>query len=353
MKNISVILETLLAPGGIIVGLIVLLSVNSWFFKRIKKTDANGGISKGIIAAFIVLVAIFAFVLSLSIEKSVKEQIISFLGIVLSAAIALSSTTVLGNLIAGIMNNSMERFRNGDLILLEKIKGRVTKKGLFHVEIQLEDSNFMTIPNLYIAQHPVKLTRQTMTVISSSVSLGYDVSRGRIEEVLKEAALNAGLKDPYVFIMELGDFSVVYKIHGFLEDSSTYFSTSSLLNAKVMDALHSSDIEIVSPAFMNQRRVDDKVFLFKEKIADFEKDNNGEVPEEKVFDEAIKSAKTERKKDFLIKLQKNDEELKKTLKETEDKEKQTNIKSMIERNKRRMQRLEESIKADRKAEDEN
>ena len=180
---------------------------------------------------FIVLIGVLVFILVLPIDKSLKGQILGFMGIIISAGIALSSTTVLGNLIAGIVNNSMRRFRNGDLIKIDDIHGRVIKKSIFHTEIQLEDSNFITIPNLYITNNPVKLIRKTNTVISTTVSLGYDIPRDKIEEVLLNAAIATGLSNPYVYIKSLGDFSVVYKIHGFLEDSSKYFSTSSLLNA--------------------------------------------------------------------------------------------------------------------------
>lgn len=82
------------------------------------------------------------------------------------------------------MNNSMNRFRSGDLIKLGDLQGRVTKKSIFHTETQLEGSNFVTLPNLYISSNPVKLTRKTNTVISTSVSLGYDVPRSIIEEPL-------------------------------------------------------------------------------------------------------------------------------------------------------------------------
>ena len=81
---------------------------------------------------------------------------------------------MLGNFIAGIMNNAIDRFKHGDLIHVEEFSGRVTKKRVFHIEIQLEDSNFVTIPNLYIASNPVKITPKSNTVISTSVSLGYD-----------------------------------------------------------------------------------------------------------------------------------------------------------------------------------
>ncbi len=331
MENVLVIFKSFVVPTVVLFISIILLILNSWIFKKIKSTASNGNITKGAISFFLVLFGILVFILVLPIDKSHKGQILSFLAIIISAGIALSSTTVLGNLIAGIMNNSMNRFRNGDLIKIEDFHGRVTKKSIFHTEIQLEDSNFITIPNLYIANNPVKLTRKTKTVISTSVSLGYDVSRTDIEEALLDAAFSTGLTDPYVYIMSLGDFSVVYKIHGFLEDSSKYFSTSSNLNANVMDKLHESKIEIVSPNFMNQRRIDEKEFIPKQIIKKTDL-NEVKSPEDLIFDEAIKSEKLEIKKDYLVEIDNKQEVLKDKLKNLKDDKEIERIKSIIKRN---------------------
>lgn len=222
------------------------------------------------------------------------------------------------------------------------MQGRVTKKSIFHTEIQLEDSNFLTIPNLYIASNPVKLTRKTNSVISTSVSLGYDVSRTKIEEALKEAALEANLTDPYVYITNLGDFSVVYQIHGFLEDSSKFYSTRSLLNAKVMDVLHKNRIEIVSPNFVNQRRMEGKEFIPKV-TAEKETPQDKEAPEELIFDEAIKSEKIEKKKDQLIEINKNLAGQKEKLKEQKDKQKVAKIKSAIDKLEKQKKQMEKNI----------
>lgn len=222
------------------------------------------------------------------------------------------------------------------------MQGRVTKKSIFHTEIQLEDSNFLTIPNLYIASNPVKLTRKTNSVISTSVSLGYDVSRTKIVEALKEAALEANLTDPYVYITNLGDFSVVYQIHGFLEDSSKFYSTRSLLNAKVMDVLHKNRIEIVSPNFVNQRRMEGKEFIPKV-TAEKETPQDKEAPEELIFDEAIKSEKIEKKKDQLIEINKNLAGQKEKLKEQKDKQKVAKIKSAIDKLEKQKKQMEKNI----------
>lgn len=341
-NNISEFFNNILDPFIVLIVLIVLLLLNSWIFKKIKSISSEGNIIKNSIAFFFILFGSLIFILSLPVENSIKGQILTFFGIIVSAGIALSSTTILGNIIAGIMNSSMERFRNGDLIKIGEMQGRVTKKSIFHTEIQLEDSNFITIPNLYIASHPVKLTRKTNTVISTSVSLGYDVSRTRIEEALKEAAISAGLTDPYVYIISLGDYSVVYRIHGFLEDSSKFFSTNSSLNGQVMDMLHEYGIEIVSPSFMNQRRVDEKHFI-PENETENQSDKNEVSPEELIFDEAIKSEEIEKKKDFIEKLEEKKKSLREDYKESENDENKKTLKSETERIDKLIERIKANI----------
>jgi small-conductance mechanosensitive channel len=341
MEQIFQSIKPALEPTSILILVAVLLILNTQIFKRFKTISPDGNITQKSISLILILIGALVFILSLPIDKTLKGQILSFLGIIISAGIALSSTTILGNVIAGIMNNSMKRFRIGDLIKVGDLTGRVTKKSIFHTEIQLEDSNFITFPNLFIANNPVKLTRKTNTVISTSVSLGYDVSRTKIEEALKEAARATGLTDPYVYITNLGDFSVVYKIHGFLDDSSKYFSTGSLLNGKVMDTLHEKGIEIVSPTFMNQRRVDDKAFI----PAKIEKPviQAETAPEDLVFDQAIESEKTEKKKKYLENLAEKIKEQKEKLKETKDDSETEKIKASLARMENLKEKIEKNI----------
>lgn len=352
MEQLINLLRSFIEPSGIVLVLVLLLLFNSWLFKKIKSVKLYGNIIKNSIATLVILSGIIAFILSIPIDKTLKGQILSFLAIVVSAGIALSSTTVLGNLIAGIMNNSMSRFRNGDMIKIGDFQGRVTKTSIFHIEIQLEDSNFITIPNLYIATNPVKLTRKTDTVISTSVSLGYDIPRTIIEESLKEAAISTGLSDPYVYITNLGDYSVSYKIHGFLEDSNKYFSTNSLLNANVMDVLHKNKIEIVSPTFMNQRNANEKVFIPKDIVKNVIP-NNEQLPEDLIFDEAIKSEKIETKKDQLKELSKQKELLNEKRKDLKNEDEIQKIESSIKNIDELKTKVKKSIKKQNEEENSN
>ncbi|MDY6800628.1 MAG: mechanosensitive ion channel [Bacteroidota bacterium] len=342
MNQLLNLFSSVLYPLIVIIIIVLLLIANRWIFNRIKKSKDSLIVTRQTITMLIILAGLLTFILNLPIEKELKGQLLSFLGIIISAAIALSSTTILGNLMAGLMNNSMKRYRMGDLINIGDLTGRVTRKNIFHTEIQMEDSNFVTIPNLYMASYPVKLTRKSNTVISITVSLGYDVPQSKIEKSLKEAALDTGLTDPYVYIINLGDFSVSYKIHGFLENANKFFSTTSLLRSKVMDHLHKNNIEIVSPTFMNQRRVDENTFIPKVIVQKEETEQEEKSPEELIFDKATEAEAIEKKKEYLDEIAEKIEEHNEKLKDAGDKTEEE-LKKTIERLKNTKKRIEEHI----------
>jgi len=109
---------------------------------------------------------------------------------------------------------------------------------------------------------PTKVVRASGTVISGEVSLGYDVPRTEVADVLCKAASESGLKEPFVHVRELGDFSILYRVAGLLEDVESLISARSRLRESMLDALHVANIEIVSPTFMNSRvYADDRAFI--------------------------------------------------------------------------------------------
>ncbi len=228
--------------------------------------------------------------MSLPIGDALRGQLLSFFGIVLSAALALSSTTFLGNAMAGVMLRVVRNFRIGDFVTCGEHFGRVTERGLFHTEIQNENRDLITLPNLYLATTPVTTARTSGTIVSASLSLGYDVPRKKVEALLIEAAESAGLADPFVQIRELGDFSVTYRVAGLLEEIKRLLTARSRLRGCVLDALHGGGIEIVSPNFMNQRVLDPARPMIPERGPGEDDDDvqatEERAPESLVFDKA-------------------------------------------------------------------
>jgi small conductance mechanosensitive channel len=203
-----------------------------------------------------VLAIILALILFLPLDSELRGQLLGLYGIVVSATIALSSTTLVGNVMAGIMLKTIKSCRPGYYITVGDHFGRITTMDLLHTEIQTEERDLTTLPNLYLVSNPVRVMRTSGTLLFVELSLGYDVSRHEIEKLLLTAAADTGLESPFVQIRELGDFSVTYRISGLLTEVNRLLDKRRELRARTMDALHTAGIEIVSPNFMNTRNFD-------------------------------------------------------------------------------------------------
>ena len=297
LKSISAVLrEWLPALLTLLVGILVISTVYRILMKR--QTPTSGSrISQQLLLAVLGGVFLVMLILQLPIGEAERGQLLSLLGILVTAAIALSSTTLIGNAMAGLMLRSIRNFRPGDFIVVDGHRGRVSELGLLRTEIQTERRNLTTLPNLYLVTTPVTVVRASGTFISATVSLGYNVPREKVELCLVEAAENAGLTEPFVFVLELGDFSIIYQAAGFLEEVKYLISAESELRECMLDALHRAGIEIVSPTFMNQRQLAaERVFIPEVRQATPSKPYAPEEahPEERMFDKADQ-AETEAK----------------------------------------------------------
>jgi small-conductance mechanosensitive channel len=243
-----------LVPFLIVLATVVVLRVVHRLMARRQRLLRDEPQFRGqLILIALTLLGAMATLVTLPVTEATRGQLLNFLGVLLGAVLALSSTTVVANALAGLMLRSMRTYRPGDFVRVGEAFGRVTQRGLFTTEIQTELRDLTTLPNQYLLSNPVTVVRQSGTIVTAELSLGYDLPRQRIEELLVQAALEAELSEPFVQILELGDFSVTYRVAGFLEEVTKLVSTRSRLRGKVLDVLHGAGIEIVSPTFMNQR----------------------------------------------------------------------------------------------------
>ena len=222
---------------------------------RAKVREPDGHMGRQLVMLGLTVVGLVAIILALPLDAQRQGQLLSLLGLLLSGAIALSSTNLLGNVMSGIMLRAVQSFRLGDFIEVGQEFGRVSERGLFHVEIQTPLRQFTTLPNSYLVNNPVRVVSTTGAVVDAKVSLGYEVPRDAVEQHLAAAAEAAGLEEPFVRVLELGDHSVTYQVAGLLREVEKLLATRSRVHAQILDALHGAGIEIVSPAFINRREV--------------------------------------------------------------------------------------------------
>ena len=291
--NNFVTAATTLAPTlGTVAAVVGILTGMNWLLKRRWKDNADLQFRFQLIMLALTFAGMLAIILALPVNDATRGQLLSLIGILLSAAIALSSTTFIGNIMAGIMLKVVRSARPGDFITVAELTGRITEMGLLHTEVQTEFRDLVTVPNMYMVTQPMQVVRASGTILTAEVSLGYDISHSSASKILCEAATHAGLRDAFVHVRQLGDFSVTYRIAGLLEDVKSLISARSRLREAMLDALHANDIEVVSPNFMNTRSVaDDKHFIPEPSREATHKQQT--VAEDVVFDKAEEAASVE------------------------------------------------------------
>jgi len=200
-----------------------------------------------------------AIALALPVSDSTRNQVIALIGVLLSGVVAFSSTTIVSNLMAGLMLHMTRPFRTGDFIRVGDFFGRVVGRGLFNTEIQTEHRELVYLSNTHLITNPVTVVRSSGTIVTATLSLGYDVHHTRVKSLLLDAAREIGLEDPFVKIVELGNYAITYRISGLLTEIKGMLTTRSNFFETILDTLHGAGVEIVSPSFMNQRRLDNEV----------------------------------------------------------------------------------------------
>jgi small conductance mechanosensitive channel len=274
----------------------VLWGANRLMVRRLRGPSGEQRFARQIAMLGLTLVALVVVVLTLPVSDETRGQLLGLLGLAVTAAITLSSQTFVSNAMAGLMMRSVGNMHPGDFVRIGDDFGRVTIRGLFHTEIQTPDRNLMTLPNLYLVSNPVTVVRESGTIISCNVALGYDNAHSTVEPLLLKAAEAAGLSECFVLVTSLESFTVSYRIAGFLQDVSSLLSTRSALAKAVLDELHGAGIEIMSPSFMAQRPVKDAarvVPLAVKPVAAKPTAVSGPTPEEVAFDKAEEAGRLE------------------------------------------------------------
>lgn len=326
---LPVTIAIVLSGFGLFIGHFILI-------KGKKAANIGSPLMRQLSMLALVLAAVLIVILCLPLGDSTRGQVLSFLGIVVTAAIALSSTTFLGNVMAGLMIKAVKGVRAGDFIRIGEHFGRVSELGLLHSEIQNEDRDLTTLPNLYLVTNPVKVVRSSGTIISANISLGYDIPYANVIEALERAAENADLEEPFVQIMELGDYSIVYRVAGFLKEVKTMISARSRLRVCALHALHEQGIEIVSPSFMNQRVLPLDQKMIPTKIEQVALDGE-ESPEKLIFDKADQAESIDKLKDRLKEVLKEISALEEKIQNTESSEEQESFSKELKRLKKRQE----------------
>ena len=190
-------------------------------------------------------------------KSGVFQGISVFVGLIVS----LGSSTVIGNIIAGLVITYMRPFKLGDRIKLNDTTGNVIEKTPLVTRIRTPKNEVVTIPNSFImSSHTVNFSQSARDyglIIHSEVSIGYDIPWRKTHQLLIEAALNTPgvVHDPRPFVLEtsLQDYYPVYQVNAYIKDANQLAQVYSDLHQNIQDRFNEEGIEIMSPHYIATR----------------------------------------------------------------------------------------------------
>jgi len=186
-------------------------------------------------------------------DKAVFQGVSVFIGVIFT----LGSTSIIGNLVSGLVLTYMRPFIIGDRIKIGDLVGNVVEKTPFVTRIRTPKNEEVTIPNSSI------MTAQTFNysqsartyglILHSTFTFGYDTPWRKIHEMLLEAAERTPevqkMPKPFILQTALDDFYAEYQLNVYVVDADKSALIYSNLHQNVQDVFNENGIEITSPHF--------------------------------------------------------------------------------------------------------
>lgn len=204
----------------------------------------------------------FMFIMIWPLLPNSQSDIFKGVSVFVGLVISLGSTTVIGNLMAGMVLTYMRSFRVGDQIKLKDIMGVVVEKTPFVTRIRTRQNEIISLPNSTVmssetVNYSMSIDNKHSVIVTADVVVGYEVDKKIVQAILVEAALNAkGIlahPKPVVLIPKLDDFYCCYQINAHTREVKSLSKINSELNEQIINKLHEAGIELLSPHYYAQR----------------------------------------------------------------------------------------------------
>jgi small-conductance mechanosensitive channel len=190
-------------------------------------------------------------------DSAVFKGVSVFLGVLLS----LGSSSMISNIMAGLVVTYMRPYKVGDRIKIDDIVGTVVEKSLMITRIKTIKNEDVTIPNSKVLTgYSVNYTSHTEEeglIIHTTVTIGYDAPWRTVHELLISAAMKTDevVQDPKPFVLQtsLDDFYISYQINAYIKNANGILKIKSDLHQNIQDEFNRAGVEIMSPHYRAER----------------------------------------------------------------------------------------------------
>ena len=196
-------------------------------------------------------------------DSGVFQGISVFIGLIIS----LGSSTLIANLMAGLVITFMRPFRLGDRIKLNDTVGDIIEKTPLVTRVKTPKNEIVTVPNSFVMSSMTtnysSSAQEYGLIIHTDVTFGYEVPWQQVHQLMIQSALATPHIEaeprPFVLQTKLDDWYVVYQINAYTRHPEYMAGIYSQLHANIQDIFHKAGIEVMSPHFMGVRQNDQMI----------------------------------------------------------------------------------------------
>lgn len=265
-KGWSLLTKPLFELGGNHISLfslilaVAIMVASSWAAKlaeqltrrTLKETHLDEGL-KGSLEQFSrYTVLIIGFLITLD-TLGVSLSSLAAIGTVLMVGVGFGLQNIAQNFISGLIILLERPIKNGDVVIVDDVAGRVTKIGARSTMIQTRDDVAIIVPNSKFISEKVINESFSGTKIRLSITVGvaYGSDTALVQETLLSIAQNhPGVithPKPYVFFEDFGDSSLNFKLCAWVSDLWAKEITASEIRYKIDQAFREKNITIPFP----------------------------------------------------------------------------------------------------------
>jgi small-conductance mechanosensitive channel len=177
--------------------------------------------------------------------------------IFMGALFSLGSTSVVANIVAGLVLTYTRAFKIGDRVQIADTIGDVTERTLLVTRVRTIKNVDITIPNsMVLSSHIINysaLSLEKRLILPATVTIGYDSPWRDVHTALIRAAQSTPgiLPEPKPFVLQtsLDDFYVSYELNAYTDQPNQMAVIYSDLHQNIQDSFNEAGIEIMSPHY--------------------------------------------------------------------------------------------------------
>lgn len=201
-----------------------------------------------------ILLLVFMFIFIFPYLPKSDSKIFQGVSVFMGVLFSLGSTSVISNMVSGIVITYMRPFVLGDRVKMDQYVGDVIEKTPLVTRMRTTKNEIVTIPNSTImSAHTINYTTSAKNdglILHTKFAVGYDVDWRKVQALLMDAAYATPhvLKEPapFVFQAELDDFYAIYEINVYTKEPTKMSFIYSELNKNINEAFVTEGIDMIA-----------------------------------------------------------------------------------------------------------